>query len=61
MQEYLIALQPEPKYQIWVVKRLIMAWYADVDLQNNIRKIKILINQWRARSDQEFNKKNGTS
>jgi hypothetical protein len=56
--EYLIALQPEPRFQIWTLKRLIMAWYADVDLQNNIRKIKVLINQWRARADQDFNKKN---
>lgn len=59
MQEYLIALQPEPKYQMWTLKRLIMAWYADTELQNNIRKIKVLINQWRSRADQEFNKKHG--
>lgn len=58
-QEYLITLQPEPKYQIWCLKRLIMAWYADVDLQNNIRKIKVLINQWRARDDIDFNKRYG--
>lgn len=58
-QEYLIALQPEPEYQIWTLKRLIMAWYADETLQQNIRKIKIIINQWRCKSDQEFNKKYG--
>lgn len=58
-QEYLIGLQPEPKYQLWCLKRLITCWYADVDLQNNIRKIKVLINQWRSREDVEFNKKYG--
>jgi len=58
-QEYLITLQPEPKYQIWCLKRLLLCWYADLDLQNNIRKIKILINQWRARSDVKFNQKYG--
>jgi hypothetical protein len=57
-QEYLIALQPLPKYQMWCLKRLIMCWYGDVDLQNNIRKIKVLVNQYRA-TDGEFNKKNG--
>lgn len=58
-QEYLIALQPEPQYQMWTIKRLIMMWYGDEKLQQNIRKIKIIINQWRCRSDQEFNKKYG--
>ena len=58
-QEYMISLQPEPKYQMWALTRLIMAWYADDDLQYHIRKIKILINQWRARSDEEFNNKYG--
>lgn len=59
-QEYIISLQPEPQYQIWALRRLIMAWYADDDLQFHIRKIKILINQWRSRSDQEFNRQYGT-
>ncbi len=58
-QEYMISLQPEPKYQMWAFTRLVMAWYADDDLQYHIRKIKILINQWRSRSDEEFNKKYG--
>ncbi|AYV75942.1 MAG: hypothetical protein Terrestrivirus3_211 [Terrestrivirus sp.] len=57
-QEYLICMQPEPRYQLWCLKRLIMCWYADVDLQNNIRKIKILINQYRSQ-DNNFNKKYG--
>lgn len=58
-QEYLIALQPEPQYLMWCLKRLIMCWYANVDLQRNIRKIKVLINQWRARSSEPFNQKYG--
>lgn len=58
-QEYLVALQPEPRYQIWVLKRLIMMWFADEILQTNIRKIKVIINQWRSRADQDFNQKYG--
>jgi hypothetical protein len=55
-QEYLICLQPEPKHQAFCIKRLIMCWYADNILQKYIRKIKILINQWRAKIDSDFNK-----
>lgn len=58
-QEYLISLQPEPHYQMWAFKRLLEMWYADDKLEKNIRKIKILINQWRARGDKNFNIKNG--
>lgn len=58
-QEYLIALQPEPQYQIWSLKRLIMCWFADKELEKNIRKIKIIINQYRSRADNEFNQKYG--
>lgn len=58
-QEYLISLQPEPQYQMWALKRLIKMWYADEILEKNIRKIKILINQWRARGDKNFNINNG--
>jgi len=58
-QEYIIALTPEPRYQIWTVVRLIKLWYGDVILQNHIRKIKILVNQWCARTDRPFNQKNG--
>lgn len=58
-QEYLICMQPQPKYQIWCLKRLIMCWYANIDLQNNIRKIKVLINQWRGLPDKDFNNKYG--
>ncbi len=58
-QEYIIALQPLPRYQMWAVKRLIMCWYADDILQNNIRKVKILINQWRGKTNKKFNKTYG--
>lgn len=58
-QEYVIALTPEPRYQLWCVTRLIRLWYGDIDLQNNIRKIKFIINQYRCRSDQKFNIRNG--
>lgn len=58
-QEYIVALQPEPKYQLWCLKRLLMCWYSDEILDNNIRKIKIIINQWRCRNDQKYNTQNG--
>lgn len=58
-QEYLICIHPEPKYILWAVKRIIMAWYANTELTKNIRKIKVLINQWRGKSDETFNKRNG--
>lgn len=58
-QEYLIAIQPEPMYQAWVLKRLIIAWHADDLLQLNIRKIKVIINQWRCKANEYFNTKYG--
>jgi hypothetical protein len=58
-QEYLIALQPQPKYQLWCLQRLITAWYANEELNQNIRKIKVLINQYRADPTKEHNKANG--
>lgn len=58
-QEYLITLQPIPKYVMWCLKRLIDCWYADVTLQNSIRKIKVLINLYRAKGEEEYNKKHG--
>lgn len=58
-QEYIIALTPEPRYQIWCVVRLIKLWYGDIELQNNIRKIKLLVNQYRARVDKKYNIHNG--
>jgi hypothetical protein len=58
-QEYLLCIHPEPKYLIWTVKRLIMAWYSDDVLTQNIRKIKVLINQWRGKPDEAFNHRYG--
>ena len=58
-QEYLVALQPEPAYLTWCLKRLIMAWYGDPDLQFSIRQIKVLINQYRAKSSEQYNQTNG--
>jgi len=58
-QENVIALQPKPKYQMWVVKRLLMIWYGDKEIEQEIRKIKILINQFRADDTQDYNKKYG--
>lgn len=58
-QEYLVALHPDPRYQMWCLKRLILCWYADDDLFKNIRKIKVLINQYRAVPDKEYNKLHG--
>ena len=58
-QEYVIALQPAPEYQMWTLKRLIMILYGDTAVESRIRKIKVLINQFRADPKQEFNKKNG--
>jgi hypothetical protein len=59
-QEYVICLQPQPIYQIWCLKRLLMCWYADPELRDNIRKIAVIINQWRCKSNKQFNKKNNT-
>jgi hypothetical protein len=56
--EYLIALQPKPEYQIWFLNRLILAWYADEELNNNIRKIMVVINQWRC-TDNSVNRELG--
>lgn len=58
-QEYIIALQPSPLYQLWALKRLIMIWYSDPLIEKSIRKIKVLINQYRCDPNFEFNKKNG--
>lgn len=58
-QEYVIALQPAPEYQMWTLKRLIMIMYGDTAVESRIRKIKILINQFRADPKQEYNKNNG--
>lgn len=58
-QEYVIALQPSPLYQLWTLKRLIMIWYSDPVLEKHIRKIKVLINQYRCDPQQSYNNNNG--
>lgn len=57
--EYFICLQPEPKYLLYILKRLVFAWYTDIDLIVSIIKIRILINQYRARRDKPDNIKLG--
>ena len=58
-QEYVIAIQPTTQYVLWTLKRIIMMWYGDTVFESNIRKIKVLINQYRADPKQDYNKKNG--
>ena len=58
-QEYIIALQPDSSYLLWSFKRLLMIWYSEKKLESNIRKIKLLINSFRANPDKNFNLKNG--
>jgi len=58
-QEYIICFQPNVDILLWTVARIILCWYADPVLFNNIYKIKILINLFRARGDKEFNKDQG--
>lgn len=57
--EYFICLQPEPRFMLYILKRLIIAWYADLDLIDSITKIRLLINQYRARRDKKDNLKWG--
>lgn len=57
--EYFICLQPQPRYMLYILKRLIVAWYADFDLINTITKIRLLINQYRCRRDKKENIKWG--
>jgi hypothetical protein len=57
--EYIIALQPKSKFQYWCLKRLLMIWYGDPEIEPIIKKIKILINHFRADPYQEYNKVNG--
>ena len=58
-QEYIIAMQPKINALIWTIIRLISCWYADNELRNKIHKIRILINTFRSRSDEQYNKING--
>jgi hypothetical protein len=58
-QEYIICLQPRVEYLLWTLTRLILCWYSDPILNENIVKIKILINLYRARGIKDFNKEIG--
>ena len=58
-QEYIIALQPSPLFQLWTLKRLIMIWYSDPNIENIIRKVKVIINQYRSDPEKSYNNKNG--
>lgn len=57
--EYIIGIQCKSEYQLWTLKRLLMIWYADGELEQIIRKIKVLINHYRADASHDFNKING--
>jgi hypothetical protein len=58
-QEYFIALNPEPRYQIWTFEKLIKLWYADSVLEAEIRMIKMLVNTFRANAGKRYNRENG--
>jgi hypothetical protein len=58
-QEYIICFQPKVQVLLWTISRIIICWYADPKLSENIFKIKILINLFRARGIKEFNKDHG--
>jgi hypothetical protein len=58
-QEYIICFQPKVEILLWIITRIILCWYADQKLKDNIFKIKILINLFRAKGIKEFNKDHG--
>lgn len=58
-QEYLICFQPKVEVLLWTICRIILSWFSDPGLYDNIYKIKILINLYRARGTKEFNRDNG--
>jgi hypothetical protein len=58
-QEYIICFQPKVEVLLWTLCRIIISWYVDPKLWENIFKIKILINLFRARGIKEFNKDYG--
>jgi hypothetical protein len=57
--EYIVAIQCKSQYVYWCIKKLFMIWYGDKELEPIIRKIKVLINHYRADPVQEYNKING--
>lgn len=58
-EEYLVALQPEFEYSEWFILRLLKVWFANNILEKGIRRIKVLINNWRSRNDIKYNWRNG--
>lgn len=58
-QEYVIGIQPSPKYIMWFLERLLMLWYYDKTLNHYVRRIKVLLNLYRAKDSEGFNKRNG--
>lgn len=54
--EYLICFQPKVEFLLWTICRLILCWYSDKYLYDNILKIKILVNLYRARGLKQVNK-----
>lgn len=58
-QEYILCFQPNVDVLLWTIARIILCWYVDPKLNDNIYKIKILINLFRSRGDKEFNKDQG--
>tara|TARA_Y100000780_G_scaffold231584_2_gene257507 strand:+ start:203 stop:1210 length:1008 start_codon:yes stop_codon:yes gene_type:complete len=59
-QEYIIGLQPQYKNLSSIIEKLIKLMYSDSILSSEIRKIKILANQYRSDSNHKINKTYGT-
>lgn len=47
--EYSIALQMQPEYQLYMLRRLIIAWYTDIQLSSSITMIRLTIDQYRCK------------
>ncbi len=54
--EYLICFQPKVEFLLWTICRLVICWFSDKYLYENILKIKVMINLYRARGLKQFNK-----
>ena len=53
-QDYIFCLQPKVDVLLWTITRLIISWFAEPKLFDNICGIKILINLFRARNIEEL-------
>ncbi len=51
--EYCIALQSQPEYQLYILRRLLIAWYSDDELTLGITMIRITIDQFRCKRTPE--------